>query len=76
LGHAGTVFEREPAIHIPVGVPGVDHQGHWYRSDAVCSLPLGKLREVGLPPVSHIVNLLYEKLQNAIVEVEGGRHAD
>jgi formylmethanofuran dehydrogenase subunit B len=63
LGHPGMVFEQPPKIYIPVGVPGIDHQGHWYRSDGVCSLPLGKLRDVGLPAVSHIVNLLNERLQ-------------
>jgi formylmethanofuran dehydrogenase subunit B len=63
LGHPGMVFDKQPAIYIPVGVPGIDHRGHWYRSDGVCSLPLGKLRDVGLHPVSHIVNQLNERLQ-------------
>ncbi|MES9829623.1 MAG: formylmethanofuran dehydrogenase subunit B [Candidatus Thiodiazotropha sp.] len=62
LGHAGMVFEREPSLYIPVGVPGIDHRGHWYRSDGVCSLPLGKLRDIGRPPVSLIVNKLNERL--------------
>ncbi len=76
LGHAGMVFEKAPAIHIPVGVPGIDHRGHWYRSDAVCSLPLGKLREVGLPAVSQIVDLLHERLRSVTVEHVGEHHAD
>jgi formylmethanofuran dehydrogenase subunit B len=63
LGHPGMVMEKQPAIFIPVGVPGIDHQGHWYRSDGVCSLPLGKLRDVGLQSVSHIINQLSERLQ-------------
>lgn len=62
LGHAGMVFEKEPSLYIPVGVPGIDHPGHWYRSDGVCPLPLGQLRDVGLPPVSRIVKLLQERL--------------
>jgi formylmethanofuran dehydrogenase subunit B len=63
LGHPGMVLQKQPAVYIPVGVPGIDHQGHWYRSDGVCSLPLGKLRDVGLHPVSDIVNQLNERLQ-------------
>ncbi|PVV06481.1 MAG: hypothetical protein B6D72_10630 [gamma proteobacterium symbiont of Ctena orbiculata] len=71
LGHPGMVFNAPPALYIPVGVPGVDHQGHWYRSDSVCSLPLGKLREIGLPSVSHLINRLHERLQPAASEPAG-----
>lgn len=71
LGHAGMVFEQQPSLFIPVGVPGIDHQGHWYRSDGVCSLPLGKLREIGLPPVSLIADQLKERLHPSTSETEG-----
>ncbi|MEW8150268.1 MAG: formylmethanofuran dehydrogenase subunit B [Candidatus Thiodiazotropha endolucinida] len=70
LGHAGMVFEQQPSLYIPVGVPGIDHQGHWYRSDGVCSLPLGKLRDAGLPPVSLVVNQLTERLPPSAGEPE------
>jgi formylmethanofuran dehydrogenase subunit B len=63
LGHAGMVFDRSPTLFIPVGVPGIDHPGHWYRSDSVCPLPLGRLREVGLPSVSNVVNQLNDRLR-------------
>jgi formylmethanofuran dehydrogenase subunit B len=63
LGHAGMVFETQPDVYIPVGVPGVDHPGHWYRSDSVCPLPLGQLRDAGLPAVSQIMNRLNDKLR-------------
>jgi formylmethanofuran dehydrogenase subunit B len=62
LGHAGMVFDKPPSLFIPVGIPGIDHPGHWYRSDSVCSLPLGKLRDDGAHPVSHIVNQLNHRL--------------
>ncbi len=62
LGHAGMRFDSPPSLFIPVGVPGVDHAGHWYRSDGVCPLPLGQLRASGLPPVSHITRILSERL--------------
>ncbi|MEJ2592723.1 MAG: formylmethanofuran dehydrogenase subunit B [Candidatus Thiodiazotropha sp.] len=63
LGHAGMVFETEPDVYIPVGVPGVDHPGHWYRSDSVCPLPLGQLRDAGLPAVGKIINTLTDRLR-------------
>lgn len=72
LGHAGMVFEKEPSLYIPVGVPGIDHPGHWYRSDGVCPLPLGQLRDVGLPPVSRIVDLLHERLKPSAGEPQRG----
>ncbi|MES9838078.1 MAG: formylmethanofuran dehydrogenase subunit B [Candidatus Thiodiazotropha sp.] len=72
LGHPGMVFKAPPALYIPVGVPGIDHQGHWYRSDSVCSLPLGKLREIGLPSVGHLINRLHERLRSASGEPVGG----
>jgi formylmethanofuran dehydrogenase subunit B len=72
LGHPGMVFEEPPSLYIPVGVPGIDHPGHWYRSDAVCPLPLGQLRDVGLPSVSRIVNLLNQGLQPASGTAEEG----
>jgi formylmethanofuran dehydrogenase subunit B len=71
LGHAGMVFQEPPSLYIPVGVPGIDHPGHWYRSDAVCPLPLGQLRDLGLPPVSRMVNLLNQRLQAASGSAEG-----
>ncbi|MEJ2454791.1 MAG: formylmethanofuran dehydrogenase subunit B [Candidatus Thiodiazotropha sp.] len=65
LGHGGMAFERQPEVYIPVGVPGVDHPGHWYRSDSVCPLPLGRLRPDGPPSVSQIAQQLFDRLYPA-----------
>jgi formylmethanofuran dehydrogenase subunit B len=65
LGHAGMTFDKPPSLFIPVGIPGVDHPGHWYRSDGVCSLPLGKLRDSELQSVSQIINQLNQRLSTA-----------
>ncbi|MEP9350145.1 formylmethanofuran dehydrogenase [Xanthobacter sp. KR7-225] len=48
LGHAQTVFPREPDVFIPVGTPGVDHAGHVFRMDQVVCLPLAGLRPAAL----------------------------
>jgi len=63
LGHPGLRFSSPPDVYIPTGVPGVDHPGHWYRSDSVCPLPLGQLRESTLPAVSQVLAALNRKLQ-------------
>ncbi len=55
LGRAGMMFEREPAVYIPVGTPGIDHPGHLFRTDRVIVLPLGQLRESGLPSVADAI---------------------
>ncbi|MEW8628108.1 MAG: formylmethanofuran dehydrogenase subunit B [Candidatus Thiodiazotropha sp.] len=62
LGHPGMSFKTPPSVYIPVGIPGIDHHGHWYRSDAVCPLPLSKLRRSKLPSVADIANLLSRQL--------------
>ncbi len=52
LGRCGMSLEREPEVFIPVGIPGIDHAGHLFRSDRVVALPLLKLRPSALPSVA------------------------
>lgn len=54
LAPPGTQCEREPDVFIPVGTPGVDHAGHFTRTDKVVALPLRKLRDIGLPSVEQV----------------------
>lgn len=63
LGHPGLTVDRVPEVLIPVGLPGIDHPGHWFRSDAVCPLPLGQVRDAGLPSVARVIALLNERLR-------------
>lgn len=62
LGRADMGFERPPEVFIPVGVPGIDHPGHLYRTDAACPLPLGQLRVTDLPSVAQVLGQLLERL--------------
>jgi formylmethanofuran dehydrogenase subunit B len=55
LGREGMAFEREPAVFIPVGTPGLDHPGHLFRTDRVVALPLSGLRESPLPSVTEAI---------------------
>jgi len=68
LGHPGLLLERPPEVFIPVGVPGIDHPGHWYRSDAACPLPLGQIRDLGLPSVAQILTQLGQRLAQTAQE--------
>ena len=55
LGRVGMGFEREPAVFIPVGTPGIDHAGDLFRTDRVVALPLARLRESALPSVAEAI---------------------
>ncbi|MEO8634399.1 MAG: formylmethanofuran dehydrogenase subunit B [Gemmatimonadales bacterium] len=63
LGRPGMIFEREPAVFIPVGTPGVDHAGHLFRTDRVVALPLGQLRASSLPSVASVLTAVEAALQ-------------
>ena len=63
LGRPGMIFEREPAVFIPVGTPGVDHTGHLFRTDRVVALPLGQLRTSSLPSVATVLAAVEAALQ-------------
>jgi len=54
LGRAGMKLAREPEVFIPVGTPGLDHAGHFFRSDKVVALPLRQLREPVAPSVEQV----------------------
>lgn len=58
LGHPAMTFEQEPEVFIPVGIPGLDHAGHLFRSDRVVALALGRLRESPLPSTADVLTAI------------------
>ena len=58
LAGEGMVFEREPAVFIPIGTPGVDHAGHLFRTDRVVALPLQRLRASALPSAAEVLTAI------------------
>ena len=60
LSHPDTVFATEPHVFIPVGQPGLDHQGLAFRADSVVGLPLRRHRDAGLKSVADVVTLISE----------------
>jgi formylmethanofuran dehydrogenase subunit B len=62
VGRSGMTFEQEPAVYIPVGVPGIDHVGRTFRCDSVVSVPLKKLRDSGLPSTYDVLTAVEQAL--------------
>jgi formylmethanofuran dehydrogenase subunit B len=62
LGRSGMTFEQEPEVFIPVGTPGIDHDGRTFRTDTVVSVPLRKLRDSGLPSTSDVLTAVEQAL--------------
>lgn len=62
LGRSGMIFEHEPEVFIPVGVPGIDHVGRTFRCDSVVSVPLTKLRDSGLPSTYDVLTAVEQAL--------------
>lgn len=68
IGHPDTKFERMPDVFIPVGIPGVDHNGQMFRMDSSITLPLKKLRETSLPSLSEVIGKIEAKLSNRMID--------
>lgn len=51
-------LDRDYAVYLPVGVPGIDHSGQMVRVDNVVSLPLHQLRRSTLPSVEAVMQAL------------------
>jgi formylmethanofuran dehydrogenase subunit B len=64
LGHAAMKPAVEPDVFIPVGTPGVDHAGHFVRSDDTVIVPLTQLRDSGLPSVAQTLGAVLQTLEN------------
>ena len=62
IGRSGMTFEQEPAVFIPVGVPGIDHAGRTLRGDSSVAVPLRKLRDSGLPTTFDVLSAIEEAL--------------
>lgn len=62
IGEPGMQLTTPPTVFIPAGTPGLDHKGLMVRVDSVVSLPLKKVRDIGLPSVDSIFEKIYQKL--------------
>ncbi len=60
LGRSGMVFEQEPEVFIPIGTPGIDHDGCAFRADSAVAVPLKKMRDSGLPSVFSVLTAIYQ----------------
>ncbi len=62
FGHADMKLENEPDVFIPVGTPGMDHNGVYFRSDNVVSLPIDRLRQSALPSLNTVLTAIEQAL--------------
>ena len=62
IGHPEMQFAQEPAVFIPVAVPGIDCTGTQFRSDSSVSLPLHKLRDRALPTLGDVLSAIESSL--------------
>ena len=51
-----TKFDSRPDVFIPVGTPGIDHNGYLFRTDSVVSLPLKQVRQSEYSSVKDILD--------------------
>lgn len=58
LAGEAMILDREPAVFIPIGTPGVDHAGHLFRTDRVVALPLQRLRASALPSAAEVLTAI------------------
>ncbi len=64
IGHPDIKFAHAPEVFIPVGIPGVNHNGQMFRMDSSITLPLKKLRDSNLPTLSEVIASIEAKLVN------------
>lgn len=65
LARPGNPAQNSADVFIPVGVPGIDHPGYQFRGDGVAVLPLGRIRNLGLPGAAQILQALRERTHAA-----------
>jgi formylmethanofuran dehydrogenase subunit B len=58
IGTPGIALPKSTEVFIPVGTPGVDHDGRLIRVDSVVSLPLKDLGRASLPPAADVLSAI------------------
>jgi formylmethanofuran dehydrogenase subunit B len=58
----GAPLTTRAAVHVPVGVPGIDHAGQIFRTDGIVAVPLRALRAGTLPDVAAVLGLIDSRL--------------
>ncbi len=58
LGTPDLKLTGEPTVFIPVGTPGLDHDGRLVRCDNVVSLPLKSVNRAKLPRVADVIGAI------------------
>ena len=62
LGTTAAHFDPVPEVFIPIGTPGLDHDGGMVRTDSVVTLRLRQLRDAQLPSAAAVLSGISELL--------------
>jgi len=62
IGTPGLTLSRTPEVYIPVGTPGLDHDGDLVRTDSVVTLHLRSTRQSSMPSVATVARALADRL--------------
>ena len=65
VAHPAMQIDHKVEVFIPSGIPGIDHSGHFFRSDGVVSLRLKQIRNGGLPPASELLKKMHTAIHEA-----------
>ena len=65
LAHPQTPQPAGDVVFIPVATPGINADGHLFRTDGGVVLPLRRVRDDGLPTVAEVVQRIGERLPMA-----------
>lgn len=57
-------LDDKPDVFIPVGIPGVDHAAHLFRTDQVVALPLKQLRNSELLSSAEVITQIHQRLKS------------
>lgn len=72
LGHPAMEDTGRAAAFIPVGVPGIDHPGHFFRSDNVVAVPLRGLRPSRYANAAQVLSGIEDRLRARMISGAAG----
>ncbi|OAM52878.1 formylmethanofuran dehydrogenase subunit B [Methylovorus sp. MM2] len=58
IGHPAMQFKQQPAVFIPIAIPGLDSNGVQFRSDSSVALPLKQVRAASFPTLTEVLSAI------------------
>ena len=64
IGHPSAADKTNADVFIPAGIPGLDHTGHFFRTDSVVALMLKKIRHSTLQSAAALLDNIRQQYNN------------